>query len=95
MQGEMLCYVFKAVWLVAIVVLINMGLEPFGYNMFQTELFETTLNWLVNPIHYIAGLAGLLGLYRLIMKVAYKGKGGWCGCGGSGCPCGRANCHCK
>lgn len=85
---ELICIVFKAVWLVAIAALINMGLMPFGYNMFQTELFETTLAWAVNPIHYIAGFAGLLGIYRFIMKL--QGKGGMCMC-----PCGRPNCDCK
>lgn len=95
MENQVLCYLSKALWLVAIVALINMGLEPFGYNMFQTELFETTLNWAVNPIHYIAGLAGLLGLYRLIMKLVH-GKGSLCGCTGNGaCSCGRPNCNCK
>jgi hypothetical protein len=89
MEGEILCYVFKAVWIVAIVALINMGLEPFGYNLFQTELFETSLHWLVNPIHYIAGFAGLIGLYRLIMRVAYRGKDGK-----GMCTCGMG-CHCK
>lgn len=85
---EIICYVSKAIWLVAIVALINMGLMPFGYNMFQTELFETSLNWLVNPIHYIAGIAGLLGIYKLVLKL--QGKGGMCSC-----PCGRPNCNCK
>jgi hypothetical protein len=95
MQNEILCYASKLLWLVAIVVLINMGLMPFGYNMFQTELFQTTLDWAINPIHYIAGIAGLLGLYRLIMKIAYRGSS-WCGCGGNGaCPCGRPNCNCR
>jgi hypothetical protein len=87
-MNEIICYVSQAVWLVAIVALINMGLMPFGYNMFQTEMFETTLNWAVNPIHYIAGIAGLFGIYRLIMKL--QGKGGMCAC-----PCGRPNCNCK
>ncbi len=96
MENQMLCYLAKALWLVAIIALINMGLEPFGYNMFQTEFFEVTAPWLVNPIHYIAGIAGLLGLYRLIMKMVNGGKGSLCGCSGNGaCPCGRSNCNCK
>jgi hypothetical protein len=83
---EIVCHISKAIWLVAIVALINMGLMPFGYNMFQTELFETSLAWAVNPIHYIAGIAGLLGVYKLIMKM--QGKSGMC----SMCPCGRGEC---
>jgi len=83
---EIVCYISKAVWLVAIVALINMGLMPFGYNMFQTELFETTLAWAVDPIHYIAGIAGLLGIYKMIMRM--QGKGG----SYSMCPCGRGEC---
>jgi|GEM_PF-2745027 len=87
MENEMLCYLSKALWIVSIIVLINMGLAPFGYNMFQTELFETTLSWLVNPIHYMAGLAGLLGLYRLCMKFSGS-KGGFCNCS-CNCPAGK------
>lgn len=105
MQNEMLCYVSKAIWVIAIVVLLNMGLMPFGYNMFQTELFETTLSWAVNPIHYVAGVAGLLGLYRLVKSVMH-GHSSWCGCAfssstpnasmyKSSCPCGRPNCNCR
>jgi hypothetical protein len=71
---------------VAIVALINMGLMPFGYNMFQTELFETTLAWAVDPIHYIAGIAGLLGIYKLIIRMQGKNSAY------SMCPCGRGEC---
>jgi uncharacterized membrane protein YuzA (DUF378 family) len=100
MQNELICYASKAVWVIAIVALLNMGLMPFGYNIFQTELFETTLNWAVNPIHYLAGLAGLLGLCRLIKACMHGGS--WCGCSSGatssmykgGCPCGRPNCNC-
>jgi cytochrome b561 len=96
MQNEILCIVSKFLWVVAIIVLINVGLMPFGYNMFQTDLFLTTLDWAVAPIHYIAGIAGLLGLYRLIMKLVNRGSGSLCGCSGSGaCPCGRPNCNCR
>ena len=95
MQNELICCASKALWIVAIIILINVGIEPFGYNLFQTELFQTTLDWLVNPLHYIAGIAGLLGLYRLIMKLVH-GQGSLCGCSGKGaCPCGRPNCNCR
>lgn len=81
----------KIVYLVAIVVLINMGLMPFGFNVFQTDFMQFTAPWLIAPIHYIAGIAGILMLVAFLGCLTNK-SGCMCGSGnsyGKGCGCGN------
>lgn len=81
MKSPLLCYGMKALWLVAIILLINMGLMPLGMNLFSSELFQGQLSWLIAPLHYVAGVAGLLGLMHFVRAMQNKG-GNWCGCNG-------------
>jgi hypothetical protein len=72
----------KILWIIAIIALINMGLMPLGYNLFQTDFMQFTAPWLIAPFHYFAGLAGLLGLLKFFRSLTGgESCGGSCGCG--------------
>ena len=97
MKLPIVSYAMKALWFVAIILLINMGLIPFGFNLFATEIMQATLAWLVVQLHYIAGIAGVLGLMKFVRACSNKKGGSWCGCGSKGgsCGCGAASCTCR
>jgi hypothetical protein len=79
----------KILLVIAIIALINMGLLPFGYNLFQTDFMQYTAPWLIAPIHYAAGIAGILLLLMLLRSLT--GKGCMSGCGEAG----RGGCGCN
>jgi uncharacterized membrane protein YuzA (DUF378 family) len=83
------------VWLINILATLHLGLVGLDYNIFNLEIFITTLSGLIIPIHYIIGISGLLSLLMFIKALQCKGasicscnncgngKNGDCGCGGN------------
>jgi uncharacterized membrane protein YuzA (DUF378 family) len=79
---HVICHWLKCVaYVVAIIALINMGLIPFGYNLFETEFMLFTVPWLFVPFHYIAGLAGIFFAVKFFGCLT----GRRCGSGDCGC----------
>lgn len=70
---------------------VNTGLMPMGYDFFKSEFVVMNMSNMINGIHYIVGLAGIISLAALVMCSM---KGEHCGpqscsrCGSmSGCSC--------
>ena len=65
---------------------INVGLNPFGYDFFMSEFYMNNMMRWGNLVHYIIGIAGVLSLVHMVMKIMHKG----CACGDK-----MGNCDCK
>ena len=48
---------------------VNWGLKPLGYNLVEL-LGKYTSPAIVNPVYYIIGVAGVIGLIHFFMKLA-------------------------
>lgn len=68
-------------WLVTALASINVGLKPFGYDFFASNLMTDKFAGAVVPLHYIIGVAGVVCLVMFILTVS-----GHCHCGSSNCP---------
>lgn len=64
------------VWIMCSLAGIHLGLMVMGYNVFAAPMFNNGLAGLVMPLHYLAGVCGLISLYLFI-----------CSCRGGGCKC--------
>jgi len=64
--------VCTAAWLITALSAINVGLCPLGFNLFKTQMLMMQFPALVNPLHYLVGLAGLVSLYALVMECMHK-----------------------
>jgi len=56
-----------AVWFVTAFAAFHAGLAAFGFNLLSTELFTTTLSFLVRPILILFGVCGLISMISLLM----------------------------
>ncbi|HEV2917369.1 MAG TPA: hypothetical protein VGW78_06525 [Candidatus Babeliales bacterium] len=81
----------KILYIIAIILLINMGLMPLGFNIFQSDFMQFTAPWLIAPLHYLAGIAGIIMLIAVIGCLTNKSG---CMCGGSGSYYGKGGCSC-
>ena len=61
-----------ATWLITGLSALNTGLMQFGMNMMS--FVSSSLPWLVTPLAYIVGLAGLISLLLFLKSVASGGK---------------------
>lgn len=72
--------IFMASWLITSIAAINVGLCPFGINLFRSDWMMTRFPALIVPLHYLVGLAGLVCLVGFIR--ACRGD---CDCGQNSC----------
>ena len=76
-MNQLVEYGMKALWFVAVVALINMGLMPLGYDIFTMGFMQNNI-WLITLVHYAAGIAGVLGLVRFC-RACMNDCADWCG----------------
>lgn len=68
-------------WLITALAAINVGLMPFGYDFFASNLMMDRFASLNVPLHYVVGVAGIVCLVMFIQTMT-----GHCHCGSSNCP---------
>lgn len=79
-------------WLITALASINVGLMPFGYDFFTSDLMMDKFANLNVPLHYVVGVAGIICLVMFVKTVT-----GHCHCGSASCPScssnGNVNAH--
>jgi len=65
-------------WLITALASINVGLMPFGYDVFASNFLTVSYPNLNAPLHYVVGVAGLICLVMFIQTIAGH-------CGSSSC----------
>lgn len=68
----------QASWIITALASINIGLRPFGFNIFDTDFFRNNLMNIVVPIHYLIGLAGIISLAAFVLMCS--GHSDECNC---------------
>lgn len=86
-------------WLVTALASINVGLMPFGYDFFASDLMTGTFSNINTLLHYVVGVAGLVCLVMFIQTLTGHcncDSGSCSSCKGSACNCGSSSCpSCK
>lgn len=81
MMSTLYKFVGFIAWLITALASINVGLMPFGYDFFASNLMMDRFLSLNVPLHYVVGVAGLICLVMFVQTVT-----GHCHCGNSNCP---------
>ncbi len=68
-------------WVITALASINVGLAPFGYDVFASDFLMVKYPALNAPLHYVIGVAGLICLVMFIKTLT-----GHCHCGSDSCP---------
>ncbi len=96
MKSPLMRYLGMIVRLVTAFASINMGLIPFGFNIFTTQFMLMRMPMLILPMYYIIGLSGVCSVVLFFMSWKCECPSGKSS-SGSCCPsCGSfSGCNCK
>jgi uncharacterized membrane protein YuzA (DUF378 family) len=79
MKSPMMRIVGHAVWLLTALAGIHLGLKAMGYNLMESSFVQMNMNWIVMPLYYLFGIAGVASLIMFFIACS-KGHNCSCGC---------------